>query len=421
MLLVLVITLAVGARLPGQSDNKPNQTTGSADALFVAGQFDQAEKLYLEATECDPRDYHCWLRAGQIALLSNQFAKAEHRLQKAMALKPSEKTAREFLAESYVRRDEFSKASSLYEAAGQKALAQTMASFKGLTPYLIEGKGEETVVKWVASDPLPLVQVRINGGKQVTFFIDTGASVVTLDTDFAKELGITRFGSVEGTFAGGQKAAVENGKIDSLTLGNWEVKNLPVAIMPLRPLSKVLGNRQIDGILGTVLFYHFLTTLDYPNKQLILRRKNEQNLSQFEAKQGKDAVTIPFWMASSHFMITPARINGREPTLLFVDSGLAGAGVKLGDYAIKHDGVKLLEDQATESVGAAGKFRSVPFVLDSLSLGAAQQQKVKGYFEGPFPWEMNYGFRLVGMVGHEFLRHYVVTFDYDRMRITLRK
>jgi len=342
-------------------------------------------------------------------------------LEKAIALKPNETAAREFLAEAYVRRDDFSKASSLYEAAGQKALAKMTASFKGLTPYLIEGKGEETVVKWVAMDPLPLVQVRVNGGREVTFFIDTGASVVTLDTDLAKELGITRFGSVEGTFAGGQKAAVENGKIDSLTLGAWEVKNLPVAIMPLRPLSKTLGSRQIDGILGTVLFYHFLTTLDYPNKQLILRRRNEQNLRQFEANPGKEAVTIPFWMASSHFMVSPARINGREPTLLFVDSGLAGAGVKLGEYAIKHDGIKLLEDKATESVGAAGKFRSVPFVLNTLALGAAQQPNVNGYFEGPFPWEMTYGFRLVGMVGHEFLRRYAVTLDFDGMRIILKK
>lgn len=413
--------LAVNGLWPGQTEDKLKQSVASANALFLAGQFDQAEKLYLEAAERDPRDYHCWIRAGQIALLSNQFVKAEQRLEKAIALKPNEKAAREFLAESYVRRDVFSKASLQYEAVDQKALAKTMASFKGQTPYLIEGKGEEAIVKWVASDPLPLVQVRINGSKEVTFFIDTGASVVTLDTDFAKELGITRFGSVEGTFAGGQKAAVENGKIDSLKLGNWEVNNLPIAIMPLRPLSKVLGTRQIDGILGTVLFYHFLTTLDYPNKQLILRRKTEHNLRQFETNRGKEAVTIPFWMASSHFMVAPARINGREPTLLFVDSGLAGAGVKLGDYAIKHDGIKLLEDQATESEGAAGKFRSVPFVLDTLALGKAQQPKVNGYFEGPFPWEMTYGFRLVGMVGHEFLRHYAVTFDYDNMRITLEK
>ena len=49
-------------------------------------------------------------------------------------------------------------------------------------------------VKFVKTDPLPLVNVRVNGGDEVTFFIDTGGSEVTLDTDFAKELGVPQFG-----------------------------------------------------------------------------------------------------------------------------------------------------------------------------------------------------------------------------------
>jgi len=169
------------------------------------------------------------------------------------------------------------------------------------------------------------------------------------------------------------------------------------------------------------LFYHFLTTIDYPNKQLILRRKTDQNLKRFEAAQSSGSVKVPFWMVSTHFMVTPAQINGREPTLLFVDTGLAGAGVKLGEFAIKQAGIKLLEDQAIESVGAAGKFRSVPFILETLALGSAKEQNVNGLFEGPFPWEQTYGFRLVGMVGHEFFRRYAVTFDFVGMHITLRK
>jgi len=38
------------------------------------------------------------------------------------------------------------------------------------------------------------VNVRVNGGEEVTFFIDTGGSEVTLDTEFAKELGLPQFG-----------------------------------------------------------------------------------------------------------------------------------------------------------------------------------------------------------------------------------
>jgi hypothetical protein len=173
--------------------------------------------------------------------------------------------------------------------------------------------------------------------------------------------------------------------------------------------------------MGTVLFYHFLTTLDYPDGRLVLRRRTAQNLERFEAAGGSGSVTVPFWMAGTHFMVTPARLNGLEPTPLFVDTGLVGAGVKLGRYAIRQAGVKLLEDQASESVGGGGTFRSVPFILQSLALGAAQERDVRGVYEGPFPWEDTFGFRLVGMVGHEFFRPYALTFDFDGMRITLRK
>jgi hypothetical protein len=52
------------------------------------------------------------------------------------------------------------------------------------------------------------VNVRVNGGEEVTFFIDTGGSEVTLDSEFAKELALPQFGDVQGTFSGGQHTQV---------------------------------------------------------------------------------------------------------------------------------------------------------------------------------------------------------------------
>ena len=138
--------------------------------------------------------------------------------------------------------------------------------------------GASTGIKFVKTDPLPLVNVRVNDGKEVTFFIDTGGSEVTLDTEFAKELGVPQFGAVQGTFSGGQHTEVRLGRIESLTLGDWTVKNIPTAMIPLRQLSEGFGVKQIDGIIGTTLFYHFLTTMDYPHGELVLRRKTAENL-----------------------------------------------------------------------------------------------------------------------------------------------
>ena len=133
-----------------------------------------------------------------------------------------------------------------------------LESFHGLTPYEIAGPGEVTKIKFVKRDPLPLVKVRLNSGKEVVFFIDTGGAELGLDTAFAKELGVPQFGAVQGTFSGGQHAAVQNGRIDSITVGDWVVKNVPVQILALRQLSQPLGVQELDGCIGTIFLFPFL-------------------------------------------------------------------------------------------------------------------------------------------------------------------
>jgi hypothetical protein len=333
------------------------------------------------------------------------------------------------LAEAYYRRDDFAKAVAALDGVdvGTNPLVAAqyptlnvakLQSFKGQTPYEVHGDGQITRLKFLRTDPLPLITVRVNGGDEVTFFIDTGGSEVALDTDFAKELGVPLFGTVQGTFSGGQHAEVQQGRIESLTVGDWTVKNLPVVMLPLRQLSEGLGAKQIDGIIGTTLFYHFLATLDFPHGELVLRRKNARNLEQFVAASGK-SVAVPFWIASDHFMVGWGRVETLPPALLFVDTGLAGAGVKLAESVIKEAGIKLEEDKASAGAGGGGKLKIVPYVVHRLSFGKVQEENVAGLYDGPFPWENLFGFHLAGMVGHDFFKPYAVTFDFQNMRILL--
>jgi hypothetical protein len=335
------------------------------------------------------------------------------------------------LAEVYYRRDDFEKAAAALSGidVGTNLLVVSqyptlnvakLESFKGEVPYELRGDGQSTRVKFLRTDPLPLVSVRVNGGREVTFFIDTGGSEVALDTAFARELGVPQFGAVQGTFSGGQHAEVHQGRVDSLTLGDWTVRNLPVAILPLRQLSQGLGAKQIDGVIGTTLFYHFLATLDFPNGELVLRRKDATSLAQFMASAG-NSVAVPFWIAGDHFMVGWGRVEALTPSLLFVDTGLDGAGVKLADSVIKRAGIRLEEDKASTGAGGGGTLRIVPYVVHRLSFGEVQETNVAGLYDGPFPWQTSFGFALAGMVGHDFFKPYAITFDFETMRIFLRK
>jgi hypothetical protein len=419
------------AATAGATSRSNESDIESAKRLFQAGKFADAGKLYSQIVAQNPKDHSAILQLGRIALLSNQLDDAQKWLEKAMALQPGNADPKVMLAEAFYRRDDFQKAAAALNGVDVKSNklvieqypalnVAKLESFKGQTPYELHGNGTSTRVKFLKTDPLPVLNVRVNGGKEVTFFIDTGGSEIALDTDFAKELRVPQFGAVQGTFSGGQHADVQQGRIESLAIGDWTIKNLPAVMLPLRQLSEGFGVKQIDGIIGTTLFYHFLATMDYPHGELVLRRKTAENLEQLKKSPAK-RVVVPIWMASDHFMIGWGRVETLRPTLLFVDSGLMGAGVKLAESVIKEAGIKLDESKATEGAGGGGTLKIVPYTVHQLSFGDIKEENVPGLYDGPFPWENMFGFYLAGMIGHDFLKPYAVTFDFQNMQIFLQR
>jgi hypothetical protein len=429
---IAVAAIIALASFSGQATPQPKQSEiDSADRLFKAGKFAEAGKIYSQIVTQNPKDYSATLHLGRIALLSNRLDDAQKWLEKAITLKPGDADPKVMLAEAFYRRDDFQEAVAALngvDVSSNKLIIEQypclnvakLESFKGQTPYELHGNGASTRLKFVRTDPLPVVNVRVNGGDEVTFFIDTGGSEVALDTEFAKELGVPQFGTVQGTFSGGQHADVQQGRIESLTVGDWTIKNLPTAMLPLRQLSEGLGVKQINGIIGTTLFYHFLATMDYPRGELVLRRKGPKSLEEF-TKSPVKRVTVPIWMTSDHFMVGWGRVETLPPTLLFVDSGLVGAGVKLAESVIKDTGIKLEENKAFEGAGGGGTLKIVPYTVHQLSFGDIKEENVPGLYDGPFPWENMFGFHLAGMVGHDFLKPYAVTFDFQNMQIFLQQ
>jgi hypothetical protein len=57
-----------------------------------------------------------------------------------------------------------------------------------------------------------------------------------------------------------------------------------------------------------------------------------------------------------------------------------------------------------------------PGALSRMSLGGNRRAS----YDGPFPCENTFGFRLVGVIGHYFFRPYAVTFDFETMQIFLQ-
>jgi hypothetical protein len=415
-LLALILLAGYPADTIGQATDLQ-----TADTLFKAGKFAEAGKAYAKIAARDPGNAESQLQLCRIALLANRLDEAQRRLVKVLALQANNADAKILLAEVFYRQDNFAAAAKIMTGLGPSDNAKLanvstlnrakLESFHGLTPYQITGPGQVTKIKFIKRDPLPLVKVRLNSGKEVVFFIDTGGAELALDTEFAKELGIPQFGAVQGTFSGGQHAAVQNGRIDSITVGDWVVKNVPVQILALRQLSQPLGVQELDGCIGTIFLSHFLSTIDFRNGELVLERKTTG------AKV--KGVEVPFWMAGDHFILGWGKVNTLPPALLFVDTGVAGAGAKLAPSVLHQAGIQLNQKEAATGQGGGGSFTTVPYVVQELSFGGIRESKVSGVFDGPYPWEHSLGFFIAGSVGHDFFTPYSVTFDFSRMVMTL--
>jgi hypothetical protein len=78
--------------------------------------------------------------------------------------------------------------------------------------------GSPATIKLVATDPLPIVGVTINGTRQVNFFIDTGAPNIIVSLQLAQELGKSVTDAGQGTFGGGRRANVSGTVVPSLPL-----------------------------------------------------------------------------------------------------------------------------------------------------------------------------------------------------------
>ena len=361
----IALALIVATCFPGQATSEPKQSDAdSAAQLFKAGKFTEAGDIYARIAAQDPKDYSAVLQLGRVALLANRLDDAQRWFEAAIALRPSDDDAKVMLAETFYRRDDFQKAAAALDGVevGSNRLiieqyptlnVAKLESFKGQTPYEVHGDGQTTRLKFLKTPSLPVVSVRVNGGDEVNFFIDTGGSELGLDTEFAKELGLPQFGDVQGTFSGGEQAKVGQSRIErsSSATGPFEPARHDAALSPILSRTWREAHRRRDR-------HHSL--LPFPGDARFSARRARAPPQKRGEPQGVcgrvirgNSVAVPFWIASDHFMVGWGRVETIPPALLFVDTGLAGAGVKLAEPVIKEAGIKLEEDKASEGAGQA--------------------------------------------------------------------
>jgi CubicO group peptidase (beta-lactamase class C family) len=406
-------TWAAGHRGPGGGPT-PAQKLAAADSLFRLGRFEEATVAARDAAAADAHSYAATLLLGKLLLYANDLGEAERWLEAAHEARPLGRGATAALAEARYRGGDLVGAAALVRALGKTAVADKLASFAGAQPYDMRWIASRADVPFVQTDPLPLLEIRLNGGAPRYFLLDTGGPELIVDAALADSLHLARFGADTGTFAGGRREATAQSRVDSIQLGAVMVRNVPAVLLPTRRYAAAAGGRQVDGIVGTVLLSHFLATINYPRNRLTLRPRRGAEPLPSDVTTG--AVSVPFWLAGDHLMLAEGRINDAPRHLLLIDTGLAGLGFTAPLAPLVEARVPLPDSVARSD----GGIRMTPFTLDSLSLGPVTEPDVRG-IAGPFPPSLEWGqqFHIAGIVSHTFFRPYAVTFDFDGMRVYL--
>ena len=407
-----IFALALGFALAGPARG----ASQDPESLFVAGEFARADSGFATRLAKAPKDTLALVRRGMVALFHNRTAEARRWLYPALRAGATPRRAEGLLAESFYRENAFDSAAVHLRAAGQEARAKQLESLHGRQPYAIEGP-DAARIPFVQTDLLPVLELSVNGRGPFFFIIDTGGSELVLDPAIADSVHASRFGSTQGTFAGGLKADVEQGTVDSVRLGSFLVRNVPIKILGTQRFAMVAGGRQVAGILGTSLLARFRATLDYPGGALLLARRNSA-----AAATSDSATVIPFWMAGDHYMLARGTIGASPPLLFFIDTGLAGAAFTGPPSVLADAGIALHDTTSFTGHGAGGAVRATPFPAPRIALGPVGVTGLMGML-GPFPpaLERSLGPRVAGIVSHAFFRSMRVTFDFDRMEIALAR
>ncbi len=284
-----------------------------------------------------------------------------------------------------------------------------LESLRGLKAFEMPAPRAMATEMRIGKPDIPRIDVQVNGAAKTDAVIDTGAVMSIVSRTYAKATNIRPAGDYTGTFIGllGEPIEVRFGIVDSLKLGDLEVRNVPVAIMADEQLKFLVFNKEefrMNVLLGTNLLKEFRVELDFRHEVVTLQPLppgarapvQEQNL---------------FFVGFRP--LVQAAINRKGWFLFVVDTGSE---------------ITFLNQDLIESMPIRRSIRFHGATLQGLGGAQKRGEKVEdvevavdawgGKFKN-LPLYTSEQANAYGIVGQNFLRNFRVVIDFGSMRLDL--
>ncbi len=395
-----------------------------ADAMWSSGLFDEAQTGYRDALALQPDDPRGHNGMARVLSARSRYQDAMDHASTAVRLAPRESDFHHTLGNIHERLGQFEQAARSLEnfinllpkgytdnrAVWSRAELRFLRSFGKRVPYEMKSNPDMVhVLPFRLEHDKIIVQGHVNGGPAMDFIVDTGAEMSTVSRRTSERQGVD---PVTYTISAGVGEmglrGLQLGRIDKLEFGTLSVKNVPCIIKSpaLTDLPTAEGESLSPLAMGLSM------AVDYKKRVLTLAHRLPPD--------GEPAdETMGLWM---HRLATVrGMVDASHARSFVVDTGgqVISISTATADALERPSTGRKI---ALKVYGASGWDRDA-YLLPGVDVAfnAIHFNKMSVVVLNLRAPSVLLGYDLGGIVGHQFLSRYRVTFDLEKAELRLKK
>lgn len=239
-----------------------------------------------------------------------------------------------------------------------------------------------------------------------------------LSEETAKKMGIKPVarGGLARAVGGGGRFEIVYSYLRSIEIGEVRITNVPVYIRHFYD-----EKNPVDGYLGIAALSSLIASIDYGTNQLTLARPVSGEVSNVAAgpatptSETARSGNVPIRTTASGFLSGEVFIEGiTKPLNFIIDTG-ATVSVLSERTAAMDEAQPFIKSGKMRVYGAAGVADDVRIAsLPRIAIGSHSRERIDAAILDLDPVNETAGFLQNGILGGNFLRHYRITFDFQR-------
>ncbi|MBA3441025.1 MAG: aspartyl protease family protein [Pyrinomonadaceae bacterium] len=418
-------------------------------ALLAVGDFRAAVEEFRIALSLRETEALAIAGIAMIDFYENRTNASLRGLRRAVSLDQKEPDFVFSLAQAAARFERYAEAADAYERflrVAPRTDEDRRARIRGLIDFLryLSTQGQlyrttgtsRSVVPFELVNNRPILRVRLGNTKEsLRFVLDTGSGMCVMSEQAVTRLGVRPVarGGMARAVGGAGRFEIVYGFLPFLQLGDTNgarVENVPIYV------RRFYNDQEpIDGYIGLALLSKYLTSIDYAARTITLLREAERPPVDASLTTVPSVVTtaagattpvapasieLPIRTTTSGFWSGEVHLPGiAKPLSFIIDTG-ASISVVSEDLAAREEMTRFAQSSRLRVFGAAGVAENVQMlILPRVVMAGTERVNVPAVVLDLDQINETSGFEQTGIIGGNILRHFRVTFDFQRTVVRL--